>query len=332
MVIILSSALLLSGYGCSPSNYRQGHSNGQNSPAFDPALEKQILSLNPENITEEDVRKVLSRSPAPRIINLNGSIPLITMDSFSKFLIAMGYPEKSVRSPLDGAYSMSSYASSEKLAGYVAWHYEKEGLMPILIGHSQGGMIVIKVLHELDGAFHDRLQVWNPLTGENEGRHFITDPLTSNEHAVRGLKLGYASAVATGKLMRFLLGQWSMLGKLRHIPDTVEEFAGFHIRHDLIGSDLTGRNYSPLGSARVRNVMLPASYSHITIPLTENLAADPGSREWINIYVPQTDAPLLPEGLSRDESRNILFAAEQWFYIKKHWCIELQKLVRSRHR
>jgi len=32
----------------------------------------------------------------------------------------------------------------------------------------------------------------------------------------------------------------------------------------------------------------------------------------------------------REDTRNILFAAEQWFYIKKCRCLELRKLVESR--
>ncbi len=32
----------------------------------------------------------------------------------------------------------------------------------------------------------------------------------------------------------------------------------------------------------------------------------------------------------REDTRNIFFAAEQWFYIKKRWCLELRKLVESR--
>lgn len=332
MALIMPAAFLLAASACSPSYQRTDYPGHQLRVSFDPVLEKQVLELDPGHISEQNVREVLSRFPAPRVINLNGSIPIVSMDSFSRFLIAMGYPEKSLLDPQTGRYSMSSYTSSEKLAGFVAWYYEKEGMMPVLIGHSQGGMLVVKVLHELDGSFREDLQVWNPLTGESEERSYITDPLADRQRQVRGLKLGYASAVATGKLMRFLLGQWDMLDRLHRIPDTVEEFTGHHIRYDPIGGSLTGKKYFPLGSARVRNVMLPGSYSHITVPLTEDLAAIPAAREWINAYVPQADALHPPEGLSRTERKNILFAAEQWFYIKKHWCIELQGLVRSRNR
>jgi hypothetical protein len=327
----LIAALIVTASGCSSAHYKQNYTDSKNFLSAHPLLEDQILSLNPDHVTEEDIEGILSRSPAPRVINLNGSIPVVTMDSFSKFLIAMGYPENSIRNPENGDYSYSSYISSENLAGSIAWYYEKEGMMPILIGHSQGGMMVVKVLHELAGAFHERLPVWNPLTGEDEGRYTIMDPLTNRERNVLGLRLGYASAIGTGKLMRLILGQWNMLGRLRQIPGTVEEFAGFHIRNDFIGSDFFGNTNYSSGSAIVRNVTLPAEYGHITIPLTEHLAGNRKVREWIGKYIPQTDEPSSPPSeLSAEDTRNILFAAEQWFYIKKYWCMELQRLIRSR--
>lgn len=292
-------------------------------------IEDKILSLDPGSVTEKDVTELLSRGSAPRIINLNGSIPIISMASFSKFLISMGYPEESVRSP-QGAYSYSSYKDSAALAGMIAWYYEREGMMPMIIGHSQGGMLVIKVLHEFAGAFNEKIALWNPYTDKPEDRYTFIGPYDGEEHPIVGLRVGFASAVATGKLMRFMLGQWNMLSRLREIPDTVEEFTGFHIKNDLISGEFlfpgqTDR-YHPLGSAQVRNVMLPSYYSHITIPLTEDLAQNPETREWINSYMPRSEHPLMDPEL-RGDSDNILFAADIWYSIKKHWCIELQQHI-----
>lgn len=330
LVIIVGNGCSTGGYKYHEDTYSQKIDRGTvlRSLSLAPALEDRILSLDPEHITGKDIKEVLSRYPAPRIINLNGSFPVvITMDSFSRFLIAMGYPEEKVRNPRNGAYSYSSYGSSKKLAGRIAWYYEKEGMMPILIGHSRGGMMVVKVLHELAGAFNEKLPVWNPLTEKAEDRYSIIDPLTGDERPVVGLKVEYAAAIGTGRFMRFILGQWNMLTRLRKIPDTVEEFTGFH---DLIGSDFLGfgraNKYYPLGSAIVRNVRLPAEYSHITIPLTEELAKNNTIREWINKYVPTTEEPELTVKFDTN-SNNILFAADIWYSIKKHWCIELQRLV-----
>lgn len=332
LLTVLASAVLVLA-GCASSAVLQKKTDIRARPSIDSLLAEKISGLDYRHITESDIRDILSRAPAPRIINLNGSIPLVTMDSFSKFLIGMGYPEEQVCNPLNGDFSYSSYMSSEKLAGYIAWYYERDGLMPLLIGHSQGGMLVIRTLHELSGAFHERLRVWNPLTGEPEDRYSIIDPLTGRECEVRDLKVGYASAVATGKTMRLILGQWDMLGRLREIPDSVEEFVGVRLTADLIGGDMlspdkAGR-YHPLGSAIVRNVKLPAGYGHLTVPLVRDLAGDNAAREWLNRYIPGTE-----ELLSQDElfenGNNMLFAAEQWFYIKKYWSKELQRLALSR--
>ena len=83
------------------------------------------------------------------------------------------------------------------------------------------------------------------------------------------------------------------------------------------------------GAAKVRNVVLPITYNHITVPITQPLAADPKARAWINAYVPPAgEEPEVPADV---RGNNILWAADVWFSIKKHWCLEAQKLVRARH-
>jgi hypothetical protein len=298
--------------------------------SLDRRVEDAILALDPERLSEHEIWELLSHGPAPRIINIHGSVPIITMKSFSKFLIAMGYPKEKIRNPKDGAYSYSSYQSSKQLAGLLAWYYEREGMMPMLIGHSQGGMLVIKVLHELAGAFNDRIPLWNPLTEDAEDRLLLIDPLTGAERPVIGLTVSYAAAIATGKLMRLLLGQWEMLSRLRKIPDTVKEFTGFSSEWDLLAGNF-GRvePYHPLGSARVRNVTLPSEGSHITLPLTEHLATGTATRGWISSYTAEGSSPPLVDGVGL-ESKNILLAAEIWYSVKKHWCLEAQRLIRAK--
>lgn len=295
------------------------------------AIEQRILELDPAHITERDVREVLARGPAPRIINLQGSVAFITMREFARFLIAMGYPERQVRNPKDGSLSYTSFVQSERLAGMLAWYYERDGMVPMLIGHSQGGMIVIKILYDLaDRSREPRIPVWNPLTDQAEARTAIRDPVSGRERPVSSLRVPYAAAIATGKLFRVLLGQWDMLGKLRAIPDSVEEFTGFVIKWDpLAGTFGDGEPYQASGSAAVRTVALPAAYSHIGIPVTLHLARDRATRRWINAYLPTSDRPAAPGNLQADTT-NILHAAEVWYSVKKHWCIEAQRLIRAR--
>lgn len=295
-------------------------------PPIDQAFEARILALDPNRISAEDVRDVLSKAPAPRIIGLQGSVPLVTMRPFAEFLIAMGYPESQLRNP-DGSLSQSSFVDSERLAGTLAWYYEREGMMPMLIGHSQGGMVVIKVLYELVGEFNDKISVWNPMTDVSEQRSTIIDPLDGKERPVVGLKVPYATALATGRLLRILLGQWAMVSRLRAIPDSVDEFTGFIIEWDLIalGGD---EPYRAIGEATVRTVRLPASTSHIGMPLAKDLALNPLTRAWIDAYRPE-DAAAPPVDAGIDTS-NIVHAADIWYSVKKHWALEAQKLIGAR--
>lgn len=293
-------------------------------PALDRAVASRLLELDPDRISPADVADVLAHVPAPRVVLLQGSVPLVTMAPFAAFLAGMGYPDARLTDPRDGSRSMSSYGSSAQLAGALAWHYESEGVRPLVIGHSQGGMLAVRVLHELAGAFNDSIEVVEPATGNATGRIAIIDPLTGQERPVVGLVLPYATALATGKLFRVLLGQWTMLAKLAQIPDTVEEFTGFALPGDLISAG--SEPYVATGRARVRNVTLPASYSHIGLPRALHLASDPAARAWIDAYAPAGEAVPPPADPGFDAT-NLLHAADIWHSVKRHWCREAQRLV-----
>jgi hypothetical protein len=303
---------------------------------LDPAVEERILALDPERISDDDVRSALAKGPTPRIILLHGGVyPVeVVMKSFAIFLERMGYPGDKLRDPIDGAYSQSPYGSSDRLSGEIAWFYEHEGVRPMMVGHSQGGMQAVKVLYELEGAFGDKVAVWNPVVDAPENRFTITDPLTGNTRPLIGLSVAYVSAVGAGGAALFLPNQWNMAHRLRTIPPTVDEFTGYLIPGDIIaGTLLTDPGASRFrheGATKVRNVTLPSSYNHILVPLTSSLAKDPSARAWINAYRPKggDDETLEPPSDLRGE--NILWAADVWFSVKKHWCLEAQQLIRAR--
>ncbi len=296
--------------------------------------EDQILALDPLRLTDEDVRTVLGSAPAPRIILIHGGIARVIpfMESFGDFLIGMGYPARSITNPGDGTYTFSCYESARIVAGAVAWYYEQEGLRPMMLGHSQGGFQVVKVLQLLEPDPRRKIEVWNPVTWRGEDRFEITDPLTGELRPVVGLRLPYVSGVGGGGLTRVLPNQWDMIGSLRTIPDSVEEFTCFYKRNDLLGGDFLGygpANHSKAdGSAQVRNVRLPTHYKHGSIPDTRHLLASAEVRDWINDYDPSH--PALEEPEFEANSENILWAADVWFSIKKHWVLELQRFIRAR--
>jgi hypothetical protein len=300
-------------------------------------IEDKILALDPRNVTAQDVHEVLSSAPAPRIVNIHGGIAAVIprMVSFSEFLIGMGYPTRSLTNPSDGTYSFSCYESSDKIAGVLAWFYEREGLRPMMVGHSQGGIQLIKVLDRLAEKPPSKLYVWNPLTWTKEDRWEIIDPLTHEKRPVTGLVLPYATSVGAGGLTRVLPNQWEMNLKLRSIPDSVEEFTGFCKHKDLLGGDFLGfgpANYfKSKGKAVVRNVWLPSNYKHGAIPETSHLLKSQQIRDWINQYRPSKE-PIVTLRMDREfdsDSSHILWAADVWYSIKKHWVLELQRSIRA---
>jgi hypothetical protein len=331
----LALALALAGCATPPAPVEQ--TTAARAPAaraltIDRALEERILALDAEHLSADDVR-TLAQGPAPRIILLHGGIyPVhLLMVSFGRFLTGMGYPEKQIRDPANRDWSYSPYEDSTQLAGMIAWQYEHDGMRPMMIGHSQGGMQAVKVLRELAGQMSDKIAVWNPVTHSAEPRTTIIDPLTGRERPVVGISIAYASAVGAGGAAFLLPNQWNMIGRLRLIPDSVDEFTGFLIGLDMVAWTLPGaeqNSYHANGTASVRNVELPAWYNHISVPVTDHLARDEQTRDWINAYAPGSNAD--PSGLPGDAALHVLWAADVWYSIKKHWCLEAQRLIRAK--
>lgn len=296
-----------------------------------PAVRERLLALDPDHLSGADVRDVLARAPAPRIILLHGGVyPVyLLMKSFGIFLTRMGYPESAIRDPGSGDWSYSPYEDSARIAGIVAWEYERSGLRPMLIGHSQGGMQVVRVLQDLAGDFGSSLRVFDPLSARFEDRTTIVDPYTRRPRPVVGLSVSYASAVAAGGAAFLLPNQWAMIDRLQDIPDTVDDFTGFSLGLDFVAWNFPGESerYRATGTAHVRNVVLPDNYSHVFVPLTSSLPRDPAVRRWIDAWTPagHEDASGLPE----EARRHVLWAADVWYSIKRHWCLEAQHLLRA---
>ena len=284
-----------------------------------------VLALDCRRITAADVAQVLAKAAAPRIILFEGSLAVTTMAPFAEFLVAMGYPRERLRDPREGRFSQGSFGDSRRWAGTMAWYFESEEMMPMLIGHSQGGMMAMRILYELDGAFGDAIPVWDPVAGAALARTTIRDPRTGTTRPVKGLTVDYAAALATGKLMRVLLGQWDMIARLRKVPDTVADFTGFSIPWDPIaGTFGDPEPYVAVGTARVRNVTLPSGYSHVGLPDTLHLATQDVTRRWIDEWWPGSASP--PPEAEGVDTTNIVHAADIWYSVKQHWCQAAQRM------
>ncbi|MBS0319417.1 MAG: hypothetical protein JSR18_02655 [Proteobacteria bacterium] len=299
----------------------------------DPALGDRILALDPEHVSDSDVRQVLAKGPTPHVIAIHGGVyPVhLVMDSFARFLTRMGYPERAIRDPGDRSFTQSPYTEAAVLAGEIAWYYEREGVMPVMVGHSQGGMQVVKVLYELAGLFDTAVPVYDPSGSGVEPRTTIVDPLTGARRAVTTLKVQYATAVSAGGAATLLPNQWIMKSRLYRIPDSVVDFTGFMLALDLIAWDgpATDHHYRALDVAHVRNVTLPATYAHIFVVDVGPLAKDEAARAWINAYTPDLAGTSPPANV---DLPNILWAADVWYSIKKAWVIEAQALVRAQRK
>ena len=260
---------------------------------------------------------------APHVVLLQGSLGIVTMSPFGAFLALMGYPARALVDPRDGAMTTDSDIDGATLAGALAWWYEHDGVRPIVIGHSKGGGVVIDTLRALAGARGDDLPLVDPRTLAPEPRTHFVDPATREPRRVVDLKLPLAAAIATGRLPRLLRGQFELARVLRDVPDSTEAFVGFSIPFDPIAGTLAGDEdpYRPTGRAAVRNVVLPPQTSHIGAPLTEHLAADPATRDWIERYRPGAAEPPPPAS----DIANLPLAAEMWFAIKRAWCGEAQR-------
>jgi hypothetical protein len=189
-------------------------------------------------------------------------------------------------------------------------------------------MMVMRTLHELAGGFHAEVAVFDPVTRTALARTAIRDPYTGAQRPVVGVEVAFAAAIATGKLPRVLLGQWTMIPRLRKVPDSAVEFTGFTIAFDPIAGNLGSVDpYEATGSSAVRNVLLPASYSHIGAPITEHLAAQRATRDWIVAWRPDGANPPPPSGA---DVRNLELAADLWYSIRRHWCLEGQRRLQAK--
>jgi pimeloyl-ACP methyl ester carboxylesterase len=331
---VIASMLLAA---CAPQAVRD-QSAGSGAPAaraakprIDPAVAARILAIDPERVTERDVRETLVHGPTPRIVLLHGGVfPVhLVMVSFGRFLMGMGYPEAKVRQP-DRSFSISPYTDSTKVAGMLAWWYEHEGARPMLVGHSQGGMLAVKLLHELNGEYGSDIAVWNPQSDEAEPRTTIVDPLTGATRPVVGLSVASTRVVGAGGPSALLPNQWRVISRLRDIPDTTAEFVGYIIEVDLFAwtfSPAGVDQYTARGQAKVRNVVLPGWYMHVTLPVTHHLADDPAMRDWLYAYSPGSEERRPPPFDSAADSA--LWAADVWYTIRKHWVLEAQRAVRA---
>ena len=251
------------------------------------------------------MRELLALAPAPRVLLFKGSLGA-DMESFGAFLQAMGYPAPRLRNPATGRYSYSlrwngcSCAECEALADSIGALVRSEGMAPMLVGHSGGG--VTRRPH--------------PAAAGRRPRR--TAPAL-RRHA------GHRRAVALGaglsglRRRRAAAGPGAGLGA-RPSPATASPATR---SPRCSASATTARPQAAIPPAQVRNVLLPAQVSHVRAFEVDGYAEHPQVRAWIEAYQPGSDAPL-PDAPGLDLS-NLPHAADLWHSLKKHWALQARQ-------
>ena len=268
-----------------------------------------LLAIDPERISEQQVRELLSLAPAPRVLLFKGSLGA-DMESFGAFLQGMGYPAARLRNPATGRYSYSfrwdgcRCAECDALAASVSPQVRSEGMGPMLVGHSGGGVTVGRILQVL----------------------------AADAAAPR---LPFAATLGTGALLRWAPGfpgcaaDVPMLGR---VPASVVAFTGYRIAGDPFTSLLGFGDYRAAAGgnppARVRNVLLPSQVSHVNAFEVDGYAEHPQLRAWIDAYQPGSDTP--PPDVTGLDLSNLRHAADLWHSLKKHWALQARQWAAQR--
>ena len=292
--------------------------------------EDAILALDPDRLSDRQVQDVLSKAPAPKVLTFKGTL-FADLESFGWYLSAMGYPAARTHT-FDVNWQGCTCVECAEIVGTMAWYYEQDGMVPMLVGHSGGGVVVSRILYELADTGvartgQRRIPVWNPVKKQAEPRYVVRDPITGATRSFSELRVPYAAVLATGTLMRKFPGFPGCdddVARLLKIPDSVVDFTGFQIDGDVFTIG-TGP-YRSMGAAAVRNVQLSFATSHINAFSLDSLATNADTRAWISAYRPTRayDPKSVPD------APNITQAADIWYSIKKHWCIEAQRLILDR--
>lgn len=287
----LGLGLLLAGLGTAAS-------------ALPPEARAQLLAIDPEQVSEQQVRGLLVLAPVPRVLLFRGSLGA-DMESFGAFLVQMGYPAYRLRNPATGRYSYSfdwdgcRCDECDALAAHLPAQVQRDGVAPVLVGHSGGGVTISRILHRL-----------------------AADP--------QAPRVQFAATLGTGALMRWVPGFpgcSAELPQLSQVPPSVVAFTGYRIAGDPFTALFGFGDFRPAEGrtpeAQVRNVRLAPQVSHLRAFEVDGYAEQPLLRAWIEAYRPDSDAPL-PEGSGLDLG-NLRHAADLWHSLKKHWALQARQ-------
>ncbi len=131
---------------------------------LDAAQEDRILALDPERVSEADVRDTLSHGPAPRIILMHGGIyPVhLAMASFGRFLARWATRRRRSATRRTAAGRTARTKAARMAPAWSRGTTSTTACRPMIVGHSQGGIQAVKILHELNGSFDAEVHPYDP--------------------------------------------------------------------------------------------------------------------------------------------------------------------------
>ena len=319
--------------------------HGWDALSQDPELSRRILGLDPNRVSQRDISDILSKGPTPWLMTIAPLPPWsVEFLNLIKFFVKSGYPANRIGDPRSNDYRIDWRERPEIIGGMTAWFYENDGMAPILIGWSGGGILAVHVLHTLNGSPDtEKVRMVSARTGEIEERTWFRDFHTGERRPMSALRIPFAAALAAGGLGRYVQPKiWPIVHGLHQVPDTVHEFLGFKSPQDIFGTDMLNgsdagfveaNRFQAMGSANVRSIMTDDSYDHFWVVHCNELLETPEGTVWVQNYRPDSshghrDYRHTIE-FSFIEGKRNLFCGEIWHAVKKHWALSAQRVART---
>ena len=211
--------------------------------ALDLQLEARILALDPERVSDSDVREVLAlRADAAHRRRCTAASTGAPADG-----VVLAFPGRHGLSVAQAQASRRRTSVAQPLREQPA-DRRADRLVLRARGHDADDGRPQPGRHPAGEGAARPGRRWRDADpgvepANRRGRAAHDDRRSLYRHAQRpvvGLKIGYASVVASGGAALLLPNQWSMVRRLRTIPDTVDEFTGYALAVDLVAWDMPG--------------------------------------------------------------------------------------------
>ena len=289
-----------------------------------------LHALDCDRLDGSEASVALAGLPAPRIVILHGSVPIVTMEPFARFLIGWAIREASLRDPSDGSLTQSSFGGQRGAGGHA-------GLVLRARRPAADADRTQPGRHARDAhAARARRGLLRP------SRRWSTRSRARPCRAPRSAipytgasgpswaSVSFAAAIATGKLAARAARP---VDDARQAAPRARQHRGIHGLRDRLGSrsPATGPRRSPTSPPAApacatcccrRATAISARRSP---SICRQQDAHPGIRD--RAGGPMRPPPRCRGGIA--DLRNLELAADLWYSVRHHWCTEGQRRLRA---